>query len=120
MKKILSIIFLAILTFSCEKDDLVPGEELPDWLIDLIELQEQAVADNSKCEYARSSWIRYQWNSEYYYEYWNMASSFFPSPISHTRDTLDISQGDANTDYSKEKCCGVYAWKGPSFIDHLD
>ena len=120
MKKILSIIFLAILTFSCEKDDLVPEEELPDWLLDQIELQEQAVADNSKSGYAFSSWIRYQWNSEYYYQYWDMALSFIPSPISHTRDTLDISQGGANADYSNEKCCEVYVWRGPNYIDHRD
>jgi len=114
------MICLAIFAFSCEKEYLVPEDELPDWLLDQIELYEQTIADNPKSSYAWSSWIRYEWNSEYYYEFWNLLSSTFPNPISHARDTLDISQVDADTDYFKEKCCGAYVWKGPNYIGHLE
>jgi hypothetical protein len=119
VKKILPILVLALFFSSCEKDYLLPESELPQWLKSTIQKAEQAIEENSKTMDAMGAWKRTEWNNTHYYEYFNPLMSSMPSPISHSGDTLNVWVGDANTDYHKEKCCSIFVWKGPDFINIL-
>jgi len=120
VKKILPCILLACLLCSCEKDYLVPESELPQWLKTSIKQDEKAIEENLKGGAALGAWIRTRWDEAYFYEYHNLLLSSMPRPISHGGDTLDLWVGDIHTDYHKEKCCVVYVWKGPDYIEIFD
>lgn len=102
-----------ILLVCCEKKYLVPEKELPEWLKVSIDADIKEIENNPKSWKALGSWIRTEWNSEYYYEYHNMLSSRMYSPISHNNDTLNIYIGTAISNYDNEKCCEVLVWEGP-------
>ncbi len=121
MKRTLFLVSVSVslLLFSCEKDYLVPQEELPEWLISKIENDEQIIEESPKYYLASGAWARYEWNTEFYFEYWNPLSSTFPHPISQIGDTLEIYANDANSDYCQEKCCWEYVWKGPKYKDWM-
>jgi len=116
MKRTPIIVFFSLLMFSCEKDNLVPWEELPEWLISKIENDEQIIEESSNYYLASGAWVRYEWNTEFYYEYWNLLDSTFPRPISHSGDTLENYTNDYKSDYYQEKCCREYVWKGLKYI----
>ena len=108
---------VCIFLFSCERGLIVPEHELPDWLLQKIEEDEEVISVNPKNYLASGSWVRFEWDEMFYYEYWNMLSSTHPKPISHEGDTLGFFATDASTDYSREKCCQEYVWKGPKYMD---
>jgi len=118
MKRLILLIPLMFILFSCEKE-FVPEHELPDWLLSKIEEDEEVISDRPKGYLASGTWVRVKWNDVFYYEYWNMLSSRFAYPISHDRDTLDFTIADGWTDYAKEKCCEKFVWKGPEVKDWM-
>ena len=120
MKNIFPLILLACFLNSCEKESLVPENEWPQWLKTSIQEHEKAIEENPKGGAGLGAWKRARWNNTYFYEYYNMLLSSMPSPISHSGDTLDVWIGDRDTDYHKEKCCSIFVWKGPDFIDYSD
>ncbi len=116
MKTIVTLsLTLFLFLISCEKDYLIPSNEIPDWLKLKIDQDEQFYKDNTRSMVAYGCWVRFSWQSEYYFEYHNILSSSSPRAISYDRDTLKILANDINTDYCKEKCCKEYVWKGPKF-----
>ena len=120
MNRILPLLLLASLLLSCEKENLVPEDEWPQWLRTTIEEHESFIQANPKSSAAVGAWKRTTWNRVYYYEYYNLLSSSMPIAISHSGDTLDTYVGDTDSDYHQEKCCGIWVWKGPRFIDFTD
>jgi hypothetical protein len=120
VKNTLPLLLLASLLLSCEKENLVPGDALPQWLKTTIEEHESSIRNDSKSIYAVGAWKRTTWNRVYYYEYYNLFFSSMPIAISHSGDTLDTYVGDTDSDYDREKCCGAWVWKGPDFIDLTD
>ena len=103
---------------SCEKDNLIPENEVPDWLKTKISQDEQTIIDSPKSMTAYGCWLRYSWLNEYYFEYHNVLSSSSPRAISLKGDTLQIWANDINTDYCKEKCCQQYVWKAPKYKEY--
>ena len=82
MKKIALMLFCALVLFSCEKDFLIPGNEVPEWLKSKIEQDEQMMIDHpSSCLYY-GAWLRYRWQDEYYFEYHCSCSSSSPRAFS--------------------------------------
>jgi len=120
MNRILALLLLVFLLNACEKETLVPEDQWPQWLKTTIEEQEQAISDDPVSFYAVGAWKRTTWNKVFYYEYYNLLSSAMPIAISHAGDTLETYVGNINSYYDKEKCCGIWIWKGPDFIDLTD
>ena len=118
MKKTALMLFFSIMFVSCEKDYLIPDNEVPDWLKTDIKQQEQIIKDSPKSESAYGAWMRYNWQNESYFEYHNILSSSSPRAISAKGDTLHIWANDVNTDYCKEKCCKEYVWKAPKYKEY--
>jgi len=120
MSKIILMFVLSLFFFSCEKDYLIPDNEVPDWLKSKIKQDEQYMKDHpSSCLYY-GGWLRYSWQDEYYFEYHCSCSSSSPVAISMKGDTLHIRANDISTDYYKEKCCKTVVWKAPKFSDIPD
>ena len=119
MKTFLPIFLLACLLHSCEKVNLVPEDEWPQWLKTTIDEQERSIRDNPKSSYALGAWMRTTWNQVYYYEYYNLLFSSMPIAISHSGDTLDTYVGNTSSDYHNQKCCSIYVWKGPDYKDYF-
>ena len=112
------IIVVILLSFSltgCEKSFLVPKKDLPGWLIDNINAAEKEIAENPKSIAATGSWLRTEWNGEYYYEYFNGLSSSMSMLRDHDGGIVNILVGvtDPAVPYYSEKCCSKCVWKGP-------
>jgi len=118
MKKLLIITLLSISILSCKKDYLIPESEIPDWLKSQIKVSEQKIKEDPSKMPAYGAWVRFNWKNDYYFEYSNPLSSYIGGPISFDGDTLKISD-PLLMDYSKEKCCMRYVWKGPGFKDYF-
>jgi hypothetical protein len=121
MRNLIVIFILSIFLFSCKKNNdkgyLLPDNEIPGWLKTQITKDEQKIQDSPQYMTSYGAWLRYNWQNVYYFEYHNPVSSSSPIPISFNGDTLHIFANDINTDYCKEKCCNVYVWKAPRFMD---
>ncbi len=115
--KVISFLTLLLLLSSCEKDFLIPSNEVPDWLKSEISQDEQTIKEQPRSMTLYGGWLRYSWRNEYYFEYHNVLSSSLPLAISYSGDTK-IPAYDINLDYNKEKCCKTYVWKGPKYNDY--
>lgn len=118
MNKTITLILFCITVISCEKDYLIPANEIPDWLKEQIKISEQKIKDDPSIMPAYGSWVRFNWKNEHYFEYSNPLSSSIGLPISFHGDTLKIFNPTV-ADYTKEKCCMRYVWKGPGFNEYL-
>ena len=112
MKGIVLFLGCCCLLASCEKEYLIPENELPQWLKTSIDQDLEIIAENSGSMRALGKWIRSEWKNEYYYEYQNALLCSMQSPISHYNDTLSIYHSNSNTNYYNEKCCEVVVWNG--------
>jgi hypothetical protein len=115
LKKIVLIFSFSFILYACEKDNLIPDKEVPEWLKAKISQDEQIIKDSPQLMNAYGAWMRYSWQNEYFFEYYNELSSSGPRAISTKGDTLHIYVNDINTDYYKEKCCRQYVWKAPHY-----
>ena len=120
VRSISPLILLTILLSSCGKEYLVPESEVPQWLKQSIQDDEQSIEQNPRGMAAMGAWKRAKWKQVYYFEYHNPLLSSLRRPISHSGDTLEVFIGDIDTDYHKEKCCLTWVWKGPDFTDLFD
>ena len=117
MGKIALMFFFSLIFFSCEKDYLIPDNEVPDWLKTRIDQDEQYILDHPSSCLNYGGWLRYNWQDEYYFEFHCSCSSSSPRAISTIGDTLHIWANDVTTDYYKEKCCRQLVWKAPKYAD---
>jgi len=118
MKKLMFIFLFSLIFFSCEKNNLVPENEIPAWLKTKIQQDEQVIKTSPKSQSSWGSWLRYEWKNEYYFEYHNNVSSYLGNAISFRGDTMSFSGYDANALYSKERCCMRYVWKAPNYKEY--
>ena len=116
MKK-LTLIFslLLFLSIACEKEYLIPQNEIPTWLNDIIEKDEQSIKDFPKSWRSYGAWFRYKWSGTYYFEYQNPLSSLILPPISQNQDTISFFNAEAFKIYCENRCCERYVWKGPKY-----
>jgi hypothetical protein len=117
MKRFLPLLIFILVLVSCEKKEgLVPKNELPVWLKDIVEGYDLALQQNpNNPVLAGTVWMRYKWNNEYYFEHQSAISSSFDYPISYNRDTLKVCPVCTGTDYHDNKRCKQYVWKGAIF-----
>lgn len=118
MKNLVFAFFLLIfLLSSCDKDDIVLDKEIPNWLNNSIENDEQAIKDFPQSWKNFGVWFQYRWNGVYYFEYGNPLSSSIVPPISQAQDTLNYLDSAISNKYQNEKCCQRLVWKGPKYDD---
>jgi hypothetical protein len=118
MKKAIFIFSVSFAILSCEKDYLIPKKDIPDWLRTQIEILDQKIKDDPSKMSSFGAWIRFEWKNDYYFEYSNPLSSYIGGPISFQGDTLNIFTDPLAMDYSKDKCCKRYVWKGPKYKEY--
>lgn len=119
MKKILLLLMPALLLFSCEKNYLVPAGEVPEWLEDRIAETEKEIRSDPKSSLNMCAWVRYTYEDDYYYEWINLLSSYWPHLYNQkgelvTFDSMDIDK------YWEQKCCKQFIWKGADYIDGIE
>jgi hypothetical protein len=115
MKKIAFLILALFLTNSCEKDYLIPNGQVPKWLKNSIEKEEQIIHDNPQYMNSYGAWLRFEWKNDYYFEYHNSLSSSIPQPVTQGGDTLHIYIHDNKQPYNIDKCCKILVWKAPKY-----
>lgn len=118
MKKSALLFALFFFLVTCQKNEsenygntLVNENEIPNWLKSQILLQSKKEISST------SAWIRYKWNNEAYFEYYNLSSSTFAYPISFSGDTLKTCPVCKGNDYNDHKCCKQFIWKGSHYIE---
>lgn len=117
MRRIALIFIFSLIFFSCEKDYLVPKKEVPEWFKTRISQDEKKIKDSPLGLTSYGAWIRYQWQSEYYFEYFNPLSTSSVIAISTMQDTFRVDAWDTTSYYYKEKCCRQIIWKGPKYSE---
>lgn len=113
MKKLLIVLLVSISTLSCEKDNLIPKKDIPDWLKESIDALEQKIEAEPTTSQAYGSWVRYEWKNNYYFEFINPISSLSATPKDMNGDLLNNY-----SEYLNEKCCMRYVWKGPKYKEY--
>lgn len=111
-----SLIIFFLISFNNKSNN--SEEELPQWLINKIEKDENEIKANDQIWYASGKWIKTKWNNIYWYEYTNVLSSIASGPISHSGDTLDFYNNFLFKQYNSEKRCQSLIWKGPNHINN--
>ena len=114
MKNTLLFFTVTFLCFSCEKDYLIPSNEVPEWLKEKISQDEAIIKSDPKLMPNYGAWLRYEFQGEKYYEYDNPLSSLSRNPYS--QDGVRVNTTIAPfTDYWNDKCCEKFVWKAPNY-----
>jgi hypothetical protein len=118
MKRLIFLFALVLITVSCEKTK-TQDPEIPSWVQDRINHDEEIIKSDPKSGLDIAAWIRYEYKSKLYYEYLNLLSSAGPEIYQYDGTKFDNTEIDI-FDYQSKKCCRYYIWKGPSYIDIYD
>jgi hypothetical protein len=114
MKKLIFLVVLSISILSCQKDQSLLIKDVPNWLKNNISGLEKQIKSDPITIAAYTAWVRYEWENEYYFEYFNFSSSTKTGPT--CMDGQVLSMADPKyAKYENEKCCMEYVWKGPKF-----
>jgi hypothetical protein len=117
MKKLLVLFTISFLLSACEKDYLVPSNEVPEWLKERIAEDEATIKEDPKLMPNYGAWIRYEFNNERYYEYDNPLSSLSRNPYSETGVRVNTME-EPYVDYWDNKCCEIFVWKAPRYKEY--
>lgn len=113
MKKLPIFLFMLILYLaSCQEDEPGVNMDLPQWLKEKTQYDEDYVSQNPKSMFAYGVWLRTEWKESYYFEYSNQLSSSLYRPVTYECDTLKVFIGDNKSFYHNEKCCSMVIWHG--------
>ena len=119
MKKSALLLALALFLISCEKDYLIPRKDVPSWLKDRIQQDEESLKSQPRSTLNVSAWVRYTYDANFYFEFVNLASSTLPQVFMQDGTEYKPSLQDFSK-YQSEKCCKLYIWKGPSYFEIND
>lgn len=119
MKILLHFLLPAVLLISCERQYLLPADEVPGWLKTRIAEIEDEIKANQTSALNICAWIRYEFNDQYYFEWHNLLSSSFP-PVYNADGEMMTYSWDSADEYQKAKCCKKFVWKGSSWKDAYD
>ena len=117
MKKLLIFFTITLLLSACEKDYLVPSNEVPEWLKERIAEDEATIKEDPKLMPNYGAWIRYEFNNESYYEYDNPLSSLSRNPYSEAGVRVNTME-QPYIEYWDNKCCEIFVWKAPKYKEH--
>jgi len=110
----LIFLIIAIFIISCEKDSL-KNEEIPNWLKTRIAQDEEQIRNDPQSGLDCAAWIRYKYDNKHYFVYDNILSS--SGPMTYDYDGSKVYFGETVDDYINNRCCKLYIWKGPTYID---
>ena len=114
MKKALYFIIIALLFFSCGKDNSIFESDIPEWLKVKIAQDEATIKTDPKLMQNYGAWYSYEFKGETHYEYDNLLSSESRNPYS--KDGFRINTAEKPfTDYWNQKCCEKLVWKAPNY-----
>ncbi len=119
MKRVLLLLLPVLLPASCERQYLVPSDEVPAWLKEMISEAEAGESTPPMYTTDFGAWIRYRYDGDYYFEWLNPVMSSFPPVYDYDGTLLSLDQ-DAFIKYQNGKCCKKYVWKGSAFPDDYD
>lgn len=119
MKRVLLLLLPVIMLTSCEKQFLVPSGDVPVWLKEMIREAEAGEPASPMLGSSFGAWVRYKYEGEYYFEWINPVSSFFPPVYDWHGNTFSFDNA-IYSDYQNGKCCKKYVWKGSEFPDDYD
>jgi hypothetical protein len=105
---------VALLFFSCGKDNSVSENDIPEWLKVKIEQDEKVIKTEPKLMQNYGAWYSYEFNGEIYYEYDNLLSSESRNPYSKEGFRVNVSEAPF-IDYWNQKCCEKLVWKAPDY-----
>lgn len=90
MKKIIALAFtLSVILISCGKDNLLlPQDEIPAWLKTRIAEDEAKIESDSMSGLDLGAWMRYKFEGEYYFEYYNPIMSSLPPVFAYDGTAL--------------------------------
>ena len=114
MKKTLLLITIALLFFSCRKDNAVINSNVPEWLKIQIAQDEATIRTDPKLMQNYGAWYSYEFNGEKYYEFDNPLSSLSRNPYSKYGIRINTTEAPF-TDYWNQKCCEKLVWKAPNY-----
>ncbi len=108
-----------MLLISCERQYLLPSDEVPGWLKTRIAEIEDEIRANPRSGLDIGAWVRYEYQDQYYFEWHNPLSSSFPPIYDFDGDMMTFSW-DSNDEYQKDKCCKKYIWKGSAWNNNFN
>ncbi len=115
MKTLICVAFFSFFLSSCTEDPyLVPASEIPKWLQDRITQDEKVLKSDPDAGPSITSWIRYEYNESWYFEFHNMVWS--SGPWYYDFDGNLLKEPAFYLDYNLNKCCKKLVWKGPNYI----
>ncbi len=113
MKKIIILLLFSFMSFSCEKENLVPATEIPNWLKDRIAQDEKDIESGNRPDLENAALVRFIYLENYYFEYHNLVRSSLYQIYDWDGKSHPFNQEEL-TKYEIEKCCKQYPWKGSS------
>ncbi len=114
MKKLFILFALSILSLtSCQEDEPMTTTELPNWLEEKIQFDEDYVSQDASSMLAYGVWVKTRWKGDVYFQYSNLVSSAIFYPISFERDTVKFNIAD----YLEHQCCSELVWRGNQIDD---
>jgi hypothetical protein len=117
MKKIVALVLtLSVILISCGKDSLLlPQGEIPAWLKTRIAEDEAKIESDATSGLDLGAWMRYKYEGEYYFEYYNPIMSSLPPVFDYDGTQINYFE-PPYLDFQEKKCCKKYVWKGPSYF----
>lgn len=115
MKRIVFSLIFILYLFSCAEENQPADTEIPAWLQDIIEQNEEELKKDEGALVSITAWVRFTYRDAYYFEYHNPILSSMP-PVHDWEGTLVQFDQESFDDYSQQKCCKWYVWKGPSYF----
>ena len=114
MKTALLLVTIALLFFSCGKDNSSSNSAIPEWLKVQIAQDEATIKTDPKLMQNYGAWYSYEFKGETYYEYDNLLSSLSRNPYSKEGVRVNTAVVPF-TDYWNQKCCEKLVWKAPNY-----
>ncbi|HCM60261.1 MAG TPA: hypothetical protein DIS74_07800 [Bacteroidales bacterium] len=118
MKRVLLLLLPIMLLTACEKQYLVPSDEVPSWLKEMIREAEEGESNPPMYGSDFGAWVRYKYDGNYFFEWINPVSSSFP-PV-YNLEGNPVMEQMVDAPYQNGKCCKKYIWKGSAFPDDYD
>lgn len=113
MNKVVLFSLIAFIALSCKKDVYTDAAD-PDWLKDRIAADEETIKNYSQSGLDMAAWIRYEWQSLYFYDYINPNNSSGSETYTYEGERIYFSYV-ALAQYHAERCCEVMVWKGAKY-----
>lgn len=126
MRKLSFLIIVVFCLVSCEKNGLVPDNEIPIWLKERIAHDEAIIKESPHLWYNYGAWMRYEFEDDFYFEYENPLSST-AYPI-YSESEVHISLVSSHEEYLvsllkkyvDNRCCKKFVWKAPNYHDYSE